>query len=63
MMAQLRIDFQGRAKVETLSRARIQPISDGIQLTLIEMATQGVSSHLAAQDVQGPSHAPRYGSE
>ena len=33
-MAQLRIDFQGRGKVETFSRARIQAMGDGIQLTL-----------------------------
>ena len=34
MMAQLRIDFQGRGKVETFSWARIQSMGDGIQLTL-----------------------------
>ncbi len=34
MMAQLRIDFQGRSKVETFSRARVQPMRDGIQLVL-----------------------------
>ena len=34
MMAQLRIDFQGRGKVEALSRSRVQPMGDGIQLTL-----------------------------
>ena len=34
MRAQLRIDFQGRSKVETFSRARVQPMSDGIQLVL-----------------------------
>ena len=34
MMAQLRIDFQGRGEVETFPRARVQPMRDGIQLTL-----------------------------
>ena len=33
-MAQLRIDFQGRGKVETFSRARVQAMREGIQLTL-----------------------------
>lgn len=34
MKAQLRIDFQGRGKVETFAGARVQPIGDGIQLPL-----------------------------
>ena len=34
MMAQLRIDFQGRRKVETFSRARVQAMRDGVQLVL-----------------------------
>ena len=34
MMAQLRIDFQGRGKVETFAWARVQPMGDGIQLAL-----------------------------
>ena len=33
-MAQVRIDFQGRGKVETFPRARVQPMGDGIQFTL-----------------------------
>ena len=33
-MAQLRIDFQGRGKVETLPRARVQAMRDGVQLAL-----------------------------
>jgi hypothetical protein len=33
MMAQLRKDFQGRGKVETFPRARVQPMRDGVQLT------------------------------
>ena len=33
-MAQLRIDFQGRGKVETFPRARVQAMRDGIQRTL-----------------------------
>jgi hypothetical protein len=32
MIAQLRVDFQGRSKVETFSRARVQPMGDGVQL-------------------------------
>ena len=33
MRAQLRIDLQGRGKVETRSRSRVQPMGDGIQRT------------------------------
>ena len=33
-MAQLRIDFQGRGKVQTFSRACVQAMGDGIQLAL-----------------------------
>ena len=33
-MAQLRIDFQGRGEVETLSRTRVQAMGDGVQLAL-----------------------------
>ena len=34
MRAQLRIDFPGRRKVEIFSRARFQPMGDGVQLVL-----------------------------
>ena len=34
MLAQVRIDFQGRGKVETCPRACVQLIGDGVQLTL-----------------------------
>ena len=34
MMAQLRIDFQGRGNVETLPRACVQAMRDGVQLAL-----------------------------
>ena len=34
MKTQLRIGFQGRGKVETLSRARVQSVGDGVQLAL-----------------------------
>ena len=34
MMAQLRIDFQGRGKVQTFSWVCVQPMGNGIQLTL-----------------------------
>ena len=34
MMVQLRIDFQGRSKVLAFSWACVQPMRDGIQLTL-----------------------------
>lgn len=33
-MAQVRIDFQRRGKVETFPWARVQPIGDGVQLAL-----------------------------
>ena len=34
MMAQVRIDFQGRGEIETFSWARVQAMSDGVQLAL-----------------------------
>ncbi len=34
MMTQLREHLQGRREVETFSRARIQPMGDGVQVTL-----------------------------
>jgi hypothetical protein len=34
MMAQLRIDFQGRGKVQTFSLACVQAMGDGIPLAL-----------------------------
>ena len=34
MMAQVRIDFQGRGEVEAFSRARVQAMRDGVQLAL-----------------------------
>ena len=34
MKAPLRVGFQGRGKVETFSRARVQPMGDGGQLEL-----------------------------
>jgi hypothetical protein len=34
MRAEFRIDFQGRGKVETFSRARVQPMGDGVQFAL-----------------------------
>ncbi len=34
MMAQVRIDFQGRGKVETFPPARVQPMGDGVQRAL-----------------------------
>ena len=34
MMTQLYIDFQGRGEVQTFSRARVEAMRDGIQLTL-----------------------------
>ena len=33
-MTQVRKDFQGRGKVETFSRSRIQAMGDGVQLAL-----------------------------
>ena len=33
-MAQLRVDFQGRGKVETFPRTRVQAMRDGVQLAL-----------------------------
>ena len=33
-MTQLRRDFQGRGEVQTLSRARVQPMRDGVQFAL-----------------------------
>ena len=33
-MVQVRIDFQGRGKVQTFSRARVQAVREGVQLAL-----------------------------
>ena len=49
MMAQLRIDFQGRGKVETFSRSRVQPMGDGVQLALGVARQVGALGQVLAQ--------------
>ena len=49
MMAQLRVDFQGRGKVETFPRARVQPIGNGVQLTLDIAPQVGAFGQVLAQ--------------
>ena len=53
MRAQLRINFQGRGKVETFSRARVQSMGDGIQLTLgIARQVRALGQVLAQQPIR-----------
>ncbi len=52
MMAQLRIDFQGRGKVETLPRARVEAMRDGVQFTLrVPRQVRALRQVLAQQPV------------
>ncbi len=51
-MAQLRIDFQGRGKVETFARARVQPMGNGVQLTLgVARQVRALGQVLAQQPI------------
>ena len=53
MKSQLRVDFQGRSKVETFSRARVQPMGDGVQLTLsVARQVRALGQVLAQQPVR-----------
>ena len=53
MKAQLRVDFQGRSKVETFSRARVLPMGDGVQLTLsVDRQVRALGQVLAQQPVR-----------
>ena len=52
-MAQLRIDFQGRRKVETFPRARVQAMRDGVQLALrVARQVRALGQVLAQQPVR-----------
>ena len=52
-MAQLRIDFQGRGKVETFPRARVQPMGDGVQLALrVARQVRALGQVLAQQPIR-----------
>ena len=52
-MAQLRIDFQGRGKVETFLRARVQPMGDGVQVPLgVARQVRALGQVLAQQPVR-----------
>ena len=53
MMAQLRIDFQGRGNVETFPRARVQPMRDGVQLALCVARQVGALRQVLAQQPVG----------
>ena len=53
MMAQMRIDFQGRGTVETFPRARVQPVGDGIQLTLRVARQVRALGQVLAQQAMG----------
>ena len=53
MRVQVRRDFQGRGKVETFSRARVQPVGDGVQLTLrIDRQVRAFRPVLAQQAIR-----------
>ena len=52
-MTQLRKDFQGCGKVETFPRARVQPMGDGVQLTLgVARQVRALGQVLAQQPVR-----------
>ena len=52
-MAQLRIDFQGRRKVETFPGARVQAMRDGVQLALrVARQVRALGEVLAQQPVR-----------
>ena len=52
-MAPVRIDFQGRGEVETLSRARIETMGNGIQLALRVARQVGALGQVLAQQPIG----------
>ncbi len=53
MMAQVRIDFQGRGKVQTFSGARVQPMGDGVQLALgVARQVRALGQVLAQQAIR-----------
>ena len=52
-MTQLCIDFQGRGEVQTLSRARVQPMRDGVQLALrVPRQVRALGQVLAQQAIR-----------
>ena len=53
MMAQVRIDFQGRGEVETFSWARVQAMGDDIQLALRVARQVGALGQVLAQQPIG----------
>jgi hypothetical protein len=53
MMAQLRIDFQGRGEVQTFSRARIQAMGDGVQfVSTVPRQVRALGQVLAQQAIR-----------
>ncbi len=49
----MRIDFQGRGKVETFPRARVQPMGDGVQLALrVARQVRALGQVLAQQPIR-----------
>ena len=53
MRAQLRVDFQGRGKVETFPRARVQAMRNGVQLALrVARQVRALGQVLAQQPVR-----------
>ena len=59
MIAQWRIDFQRRGKVETFPWARVQPMGNGIQLTLdIARQVRALGQVLARQPIRMLVDAP-----
>ena len=53
MTAQLRIDFQGRRKVETFSWARVEAMRDGVQLALRIARQVGALGQILTQQPMG----------
>jgi hypothetical protein len=57
MMAQVRIDFQGRGEVKTFSWARVQTMSNGVQLALgvaRQVRALGCASRVHAEAAEHP---------
>ena len=64
-MTQLRIDFQGRGEVQTFSRARVEAMCDGLQLTLRVPRQVRTLEQVLAQQLVGAAlpRAVRIGKE
>ena len=60
MMTQLREHLQGRGEVEAFSRARIQAMGNGVQLTLGRARQLGAVRQILAQQAMGVFIGPAW---